>query len=53
VADPSLIRTIKAGLSIDLAVEINTYKKVNGTFVADTTLSSASWERVIKPVNLR
>jgi hypothetical protein len=53
VANPSLIRTIKAGVSIELAVQIDTYRKPNGTIVYDTTLSKSSWERVIKPVNLR
>ncbi len=53
VTNPVLIRTIKARVNVELAVEVNTYKKANGTFVSDTTLSSASWEQTFKPMNLR
>jgi hypothetical protein len=53
VSNPLLIRTIKVGLSIDLAIQIEPFKKSNGTLAYDTTYSNAAWERTIKPVNLR
>ncbi len=53
VTNPSLIRTIKVGLNIDLAIQIEPFKKANGSLGYDTTFSSMAWERTIKPVNLK
>jgi hypothetical protein len=53
VANPRLIRTVKAGIAIDLAIQVETFRRANGTIGYDTTVSSAAWERTLKPVNLR
>ena len=53
VSNPDLIRTIRVGLSIDLAIQVSPFRKANGTIAYDTTFVSAAWERIIKPVNLK
>ena len=53
VSNTSLIRTIKVGLTIDLGIQIEPFRKANGTIAYDTTYSNAAWERIIKPVNLK
>lgn len=53
VSNPAVIRTIKIGLKIELAIQVAPYKKPNGTLAYDTTYSSAAWERILKPVNLK
>lgn len=53
VSNPSLIRNVKVTLNMDVGSSIETARLPNGSIRRDTTFSSASWEKMLKPVNLR
>ncbi len=53
VANSTLIRSVKVTLSLQAGSFIEPKRLPNGTVKYDTTFSSASWEKMIRPVNLK
>ncbi len=53
VANSALIRGVKVTLSLQAGSFIEPKRLPNGTVKYDTTFSSASWEKMIRPVNLK
>ncbi len=53
VTDPRAIRNVLVRVDMKVGSTVETKRLPDGTVVNDTTFSSASWEKMIHPVNLR
>jgi len=53
VANPAAIRNVRVTIDMSMGSTIENIRQPNGSVVKDTTFSSASWEKMIHPVNLK
>jgi hypothetical protein len=53
VSNTAAIRSIKMAVSMDVGTIIEPKRLPNGTVKYDTTFSKVSWEKIMKPVNLK